>query len=177
RNSWFGGNIHSAEITEPGFIHHVYSAWHTLFAASESYRLLRSDLESRGLEYVNTGYPTATLFQDGRSCFLSTSAVANKDEFERQTSGDGEAWEKEVQSFLEKAELAFGLLGTELWSWAGARFTAKWLRHMRVQGSLEFGAELLSTSRDWLFNSFRSPHMHGLLAPWVLHTGLGPDAP
>jgi phytoene dehydrogenase-like protein len=177
RNSWFGGNIHSAEITEPGFIHDVYSAWHPLFAGSESYRLLRSDLESRGLEYVNTGYPTATLFQDGRSCFLSTSAVANRDEFERQTSGDGEAWEKEVQSFLEKAELAFGLLGTELWSWAGARLTAKWLRHMRVQGSLEFGAELLSTSRDWLFNSFRSPHVHGLLAPWVLHTGLGPDAP
>ena len=177
RNSWFGGNIRSAEITEPGYVHDVYSAWHPLFAGSESYRLLKADLEARGLEYLNTEYPTASLFPDGRACFLSTSASANRDEFERQAPGDGAAWDEQVQSFLAKAELAFGLLGTELWSFAGARFAAKWLRRMRVQGSLEFGSELLSTSRDWLSNSFQSSRVHGLLAPWVLHTGLGPDAP
>jgi phytoene dehydrogenase-like protein len=157
RNSWLGGNIHSAQITEPGFVHDVYSAWHPLFAGSESYRILKSDLEARGLEYLNTEYPTGTLFQDGKPCFLSTSAAANREEFERHAAGDGEAWEKEVQNFLEKAELAFGLLGTELWSLPGARFAAKWLRRMRVRGSLEFGSELLSTSRDWLSNSFESP--------------------
>lgn len=176
RNSWFGGNIRSAQITEPGFVHDVYSAWHPLFAGSEAYRLLRADLQSRGLEYLNTEYPTAALFPDGSACFLSTSPAANQEEFERHAPGDGEAWAREVQSFLEKAELAFGLLGTELWSGAGARLCAKWFYRLRVRGTLEFGAELLSTSRDWLMNNFRSPRVHGLLAPWVLHTGLGPDA-
>ena len=80
-----------------------------------------------------------------------------------------------MESFLGKAELAFGLLGTEIWSWDGARFIARWLRRLRVRGSLEFGSELLGSSRDWLTGTFRSPKIHGLLAPWVLHTGLGPD--
>lgn len=176
RNSWFGGNIRSEQITERGFVHDLYSAWHPLFAGSEAYRLLKTDLEARGLEYLNTEYPTAALFPDGGSCFLSTSQNANHEEFEKQAPGDGDAWTQEVRSFLEKAELAFGLLGTELWSADGARLCAKWLYRMRVRGALQFGAELLSTSRDWLSSNFHSPRVHGLLAPWVLHTGLGPDA-
>ena len=34
----------------------------------------------------------------------------------------------------------------------------------------------MQSSRDWLTTTFRSERAHGLLAPWVLHTGLGPDA-
>ncbi len=176
RNPWFGGNIRTAEITEPGFLHDVYSAWHPLFTGSESFGLLKNDLQARGLEYLNTEYPTATLFPDGSSAFLSTTQSQNQEEFDRLAPGDGDAWSREVQSFLGKAELAFGLLGTELWSAAGARLVSKWLYRMRVRGALEFGAELLSTSRDWLSTNFSSPRVHGLLAPWVLHTGVGPDA-
>jgi len=35
---------------------------------------------------------------------------------------------------------------------------------------------LLVSARDWLETAFVSERAHGLLAPWVLHTGLGPDA-
>ncbi len=35
---------------------------------------------------------------------------------------------------------------------------------------------MLVSSRDWLQDTFSSDRAHGLLAPWVLHTGLGPDA-
>jgi len=76
RNSWFGGNIRTAELTEPGFLHDVYSAWHPLFTGSESYRILKPELEARGLKYLNTEYPTATLFPDQSAGFLSTSAEA-----------------------------------------------------------------------------------------------------
>src|ERR1700690_3769490 len=76
RNSWLGGNIRSAEITEPGFLHDVYSAWHPLFAGSESFRTLKDDLESRGLVSLNTEYPAGSVFPDGRSAFLSTSGAA-----------------------------------------------------------------------------------------------------
>jgi phytoene dehydrogenase-like protein len=34
---------------------------------------------------------------------------------------------------------------------------------------------VLTTARDWLGDTFESEAAHGLLAPWVLHTGLGPD--
>jgi phytoene dehydrogenase-like protein len=176
RNSWFGGNIRTAEITEPGFYHDLFSGWHPLFAGSESYVLLKKDLEQRGLEYLNTECPTATLFPDGTGAFLSTSQANNQIEFERLAAADGAAWQQAVEGFLKRADLAFGLLGTELWSWAGFRLASKGLRRMGVRGSLEFGAELLGSSRDWLTGTFRSPKIHGLLAPWVLHTGLGPDS-
>jgi phytoene dehydrogenase-like protein len=175
RNSWLGGNIRSAEITEPGFIHDLYSAWHPLFTGSEACALLKSDLEARGLEYLNTEYPTAALYPDGSSCFLSTSQDQNQQEFSSHAESDGDAWAREVQDFLGKADLAFGLLGTELWSLKGAHLIAKGLRRLRTRGAFEFGAELLSTSRDWLSINFSSPKVHGLLAPWVLHAGLGPD--
>ena len=34
---------------------------------------------------------------------------------------------------------------------------------------------MLASSRDWLTQTFPSERAHGVLAPWVLHTGLGPD--
>ncbi len=36
-------------------------------------------------------------------------------------------------------------------------------------------AHALSTCRDWLDDDVPGRAAHGLLAPWVLHTGLGPD--
>ena len=68
------------------------------------------------------------------------------------------------------------MLGTELWSPAGARLALKAYRRLGRRGLLEFTGGLLVSSRDWLTETFASERAHGLLAPWVLHTGLGPDA-
>jgi phytoene dehydrogenase-like protein len=176
RNSWFGGTIRTAEITEPGFIHDVFSAWHPLFAGSEAYSILKNDLTARGLEYLNTDYPTGTLFPDGSAACLSTSQSANEQEFDRLSPGDGATWSRTVTDFSRNAELAFGLLGTELWSRKGVRLAAKAFSKLRVRGALEFSVELLGTSRDWLTATFASSKIHGLLAPWVLHMGLGPES-
>ena len=35
---------------------------------------------------------------------------------------------------------------------------------------------MLSSCRDWTAETFEDERAHGLFAPWVLHTGLGPDA-
>jgi len=140
RNPWFGGTIRTAEITEPGFIHDVFSAWHPLFAGSEAYSILKNDLTARGLEYLNTDYPTGTLFPDGSAAFLSTSQSVNEQEFDRLSPGDGATWSRTVTDFSRNAELAFGLLGTELWSRKGVRLAAKTFSKLRVRGALEFSA-------------------------------------
>jgi hypothetical protein len=44
------------------------------------------------------------------------------------------------------------------------------------RGLVEFTGGVLASSRDWLTDTFASERAHGLLAPWVLHTGLGPEA-
>jgi phytoene dehydrogenase-like protein len=176
RNDYLGGAIKTSELTEPGFTHEVFSSWHPLFVGSPAYAELADDLHARGLEYLNTELPTGTLLPDGTSAFLTTSHEANVEELDRHAAGDGESWDRVVAEFMPNADLAFGVLGTELWSTSGAGLGAKAYRRLGRRGLVEFAGTLLTTCRDFLTETFVSPQAHGLLAPWVLHTGLGPDA-
>ncbi len=176
RNDWLGGAIKTAEITEPGFHHDVFSAWHPLWVGGAAHAILGDELAERGLEYLNTELPTGTIFPDGEAAFLLRTADANAAELERHAPGDGAAWRGALDGFLPNADLSFGLLGTELWSGAGAALAAKTARRLGRRGFAEFAGNVLVSSRDWLQDTFASERAHGLLAPWVLHTGLGPDA-
>jgi phytoene dehydrogenase-like protein len=176
RNDWFGGAIKTAEITKPGFHHDVFSAWHPLWVGGAAHARLGGDLARHGLEYLNTEHPTATLFPDGEAAFLLRTADANAAELDRLEPGDGAAWLAMLDGFFPNADLAFGVLGTELWSRHGAAFALRAYRRLGRRGAAEFGAGLLISARDWLTQTFASGRTHGLLAPWVLHTGLGPDA-
>jgi phytoene dehydrogenase-like protein len=169
RNDWLGGAIRTAEITEPGFVHEVFAAWHPLFTGSAAYAELQPQLEAGGLEYLNTNLPTATLFPDGESVFLTTSHEENV-----ATLGPG--WARTVGEFMPNADLAFGVLSTELWSRDGARLGWKALRRLGRRGLVEFTGNVLVSCRDWVNATFEDEQAHGLFAPWVLHTGLGPDA-
>ena len=176
REAELGGAVRTAELTEPGFHHDVFSAWHPLWVGGPAHAELGDALAERGLEYLNTDHPTGTLFPDGESAFLTTTTDANAAELERHASGDGDAWRESIASIGAQAELVFGVLGTELWSPAGLSLGAKAYRRLGRRGLAEFGAEVVQSSRDWLTTTFRSERAPGLLAPWVLHTGLGPDA-
>ncbi|HZU19978.1 MAG TPA: NAD(P)/FAD-dependent oxidoreductase [Gaiellaceae bacterium] len=169
RNDWFGGCIRTGEITQPGFRHDVFSAWHPLWVGGAAHAQLADDLGRHGLEYVNTDLPTATAFPDGESAFLLRSAEGNKDEI-------GPEWPAVLERFFPNADLAFGVLGVELWSRHGAGLAWKTVRRLGADGARAFAGELLLSARDWLESTFASPKAHGLIAPWVLHTGLGPDA-
>jgi phytoene dehydrogenase-like protein len=171
-----GGAIRTeTDYTLPGFTHEVMSSWHPLFAGSAAYAELGDDLHRRGLEYVNTDLPTATAFPDGSAMFLQTSLEANVAEFDRWSTGDGAAWQRQFEEFMANADLSFGVLGTELWSGAGLGLGQRMLRRLGRRGLLDFGGRALSTCRDWTTGTFASEGAHGLLAPWVLHTGLGPE--
>jgi phytoene dehydrogenase-like protein len=176
RNDWLGGAIRSAEITAPGYLHDVYSAWHPLWVGGAAHAELGDDLARHGLEYLNTELPTATAFPDGEAAFLLRNADANAAELDRHAGGDGDAWRALLAEFFPNADLAFGVLGTELWSRAGLALGTKAVRRLGRRGAAEFVGRMLISSRDWLGETFASERAHGLLAPWVLHTGLGPDA-
>jgi phytoene dehydrogenase-like protein len=176
REDVLGGAVRTAEITEPGYRHDVFSAWHPLWVGGAAHAELGDELAARGLEYLNTELPTATLFPDGESAFLLRTGEANAAELDRHAAGDGAAWGRMLESFFPNADLAFGVLGTELWSSAGAGLGLKAYRRLGRRGFAEFVGELTISSRDWLTTTFESERAHGLLAPWVLHTGLGPDA-
>ena len=168
RNDWLGGAIHTAELTEPGYHHDVLSAWHPLWVGGAAHAQLGDDLAARGLEYLNTELPTATAFPDGSAAFLLRDADGNAREL-------GPEWHGVLERFFPNADLAFGLLGTELWSASGLALALKAYRRLGRAGVAAFTGELLQSSRDWLVETFASDRAHGVLAPWVLHTGLGPD--
>jgi phytoene dehydrogenase-like protein len=154
----------------------VFSAWHPLWVGGPAYAELGDDLARHGLEYLNTDLPTGTLFPDGVSTFLLRTADENAAELDRHHPGDGDSWRVMLGEFFPNADLAFGILGTELWSRQGAGLGVKAVRRLGRQGASEFAGRLLISARDWLETTFGSARAHGLLAPWVLHTGLGPDA-
>jgi phytoene dehydrogenase-like protein len=168
RNDWLGGAIKTEELTEPGFHHDVFSAWHPLWVGGAAHAELGGELAARGLEYLNTELPTATAFPDGAAAFLLRTADGNAQEL-------GDEWPGVLKRFFPNADLAFGVLGTELWSPAGLALAAKAARRLGRAGALAFLGEVLQSSRDWLGTTFASERAHGVLAPWVLHTGLGPD--
>ena len=49
-----------------------------------------------------------------------------------------------------------------------------WRRGLR--GLANFFGESLGTARAWLETRFQSDVVRALFAPWVLHTGLGPES-
>ena len=176
RSDALGGCIRtSADLTEPGFTHEVLASWHPLFTGSPAYAELKPELDARGLEYLNTELPTGAAFPDGSAAFLTTSLEDNVAELARHAAADGPAWEAMFNRFMANADLSFGVLGTELWSPSGLGLGRSALRRFGRRGALEFVGGVLASCRDWLGATFESDAAHGLLAPWVLHTGLGPD--
>jgi len=176
RNDVPGGCIRtSGDLTLPGYTHEVLASWHPLFTGSAAYAELKDELERRGVTYVNTDLPTGTAFPDGSAAFVTGSLEGNIAEFDRLGPGDGGAWERQFNAFMANADLSFGILGTELWSAAGLSLGRKALRRLGRRGLLEFAGGTLVSCRDWLSGTFRSDAAHGVLAPWVLHTGLGPE--
>jgi phytoene dehydrogenase-like protein len=176
REGELGGAVRTAELTEPGYLHDVFSAWHPLWVGGPAHAELGEELGRHGLEYLNTDLPTATAYPDGGAAFLLRTENANAEELDRHAPGDGDAWRAMLGEFFPNADLAFGVLGTELWSKAGLGLGMKAYRRLGRRGAAEFAGRMLISSRDWLTETFRSERAHGLLAPWVLHTGLGPDA-
>ena len=67
REAQLGGAIRTAEPTEPGFHHDVFSAWHPLWVGGPAHAELAGDLAERGLEYLNTGIRTERSTPTGRA--------------------------------------------------------------------------------------------------------------
>ena len=158
RNDWFGGAIKTDEITEPGFKHDVFSAWHPLWVGGPAHAQLGADLARHGLDYLNTDLPTGTLYPDGESAFLLRTADENAAELDRHHAGDGDAWRAMLGEFFPNADLAFGVLGTELWSRQGVGLGVKAVRRLGRQGAAEFAGRAARSrpGTGWRRRSARS---------------------
>ncbi len=176
RNPVIGGCIRTEEATLPGFTHDVMATTFVLFLLSPAYAALAKDLEQRGLAFAQPEIPTGVLRPDGSSLLLRRDRAANIAAFDALVEGDGAQYAADMAALGTNAPFLFALLGGRLWSWDMAKTVAKeaWRRGPLGLSSF-FGAALVS-ARHWLEPHYRSDLFRALMAPWVLHTGLGPES-
>src|SRR4029077_16093308 len=176
RNDRIGGCIRTEEITAPGFIHDVMATTFVLFITSPGYAVLGPALQKRGVTFVDSDLPTGVLLPDGRHAVLTKDRSRNIAALDALTAGDGASFAGQMDRFGANAGLVFGLLGGSLWSLATARLLLRegWKRGPRAL--VAFFGEALATGRAHLETSYRSEVTRALFAPWLLHTGLGPES-
>lgn len=176
RNDEIGGCIRSEEITADGFVHDVMATTFVLFIAGPAYAALAEDLGRHGLDFAHPEHPTAVLRPHGGSAVLTRDRATNSAMLEALAAGDGAAFESAVTEVEGNADLIFSLLGQGIWTRSTAMLLAKqaWKRGPRNLAA--FLGQGLAPARAWLETSFASETSRALFAPWVLHTGLGPDS-
>jgi phytoene dehydrogenase-like protein len=176
RNPVIGGCIRTEEATVPGFTHDVMATTFVLFLLSPAYAALGPELEKRGLGFAHPEIPTGVLRPDGTHLLLRKDRAANVAAFDALSPGDGARYDADMQKLGAEAPFLFALLGGRLWSWSMAKLVAReaWRRGPRALSA--FFGEALTSARHWLEPHYNSDLFHALLAPWVLHTGLGPES-
>lgn len=175
RNSELGGCIRTEELTLPGFKHDVLSSWQPLFVTSPAYAELKDQLQGKGLECLDNDSPTAVLMPDGRSLILKRSREENVKAMNALAKGDGDAYQRGLAEIGKNAPLTFGILGKNLWSWDFVKLLSSNAWDMGIHGVTSYFGNALKPCRKWLDKEFKSEVCRAMLAPWVLHTGLGPD--
>ena len=176
RNALIGGCLRTEEATAPGFVHDVMATTLVLFRTSPAYQALGKDLEARGFAFADTNLPTGVLRPDGSSVIFSMDRARNVKTFDALAAGDGGAFAAEMDTLGADAPFLFALLGGSLWSSGIAKTLAReaWRRGPRNLAAW-FG-EALAPARGYLETTYRSEAVRALWAPWVLHTGLGPES-
>lgn len=176
RNPQAGGCLRTEEITAPGFLHDVMATTVVLFRTGPAQAALGDDLARHGVEFADTDCPTAVLRPDGSSAVLTMDRAANVAALDKLSPGDGAAFAAAADGVGANADLIFGLLGQGLWTRKTLTLLAKeaWRRGPRDLAA--FLGEGLGAARGWLESDFTSDTSRALFAPWVLHTGLGPES-
>ncbi len=176
REDRLGGCMFSAEATLPGFTHDVMATTFVLFLTSPAHAALGADLARHGLEFCHSAHPTAVLRPDGSSLVLTTDRAGNVAALNNLSAGDGDQHARDVGSIESDAPFMFALLGGALWSWPTLRLMFGQMRKRRLRGLAAWFGLALQPARGWLENSYQGPLVQALWAPWVLHTGLTPEA-
>ncbi|MBV9823343.1 MAG: NAD(P)/FAD-dependent oxidoreductase [Actinobacteria bacterium] len=85
-----GGAVRSAEVTSPGYLSDLFSAFYPLSAASPILHGL--ELERYGLHWTHAPHVLAHVFPDDRCAVLSRDLDVTAASVEEFAAGDGDAW-------------------------------------------------------------------------------------
>jgi phytoene dehydrogenase-like protein len=166
-----GGAVRSAEVTAPGFVTDLYSAFYPLAAASPVIRDL--ELGRFGLEWRSSPDVLAHALDDGRCAVLRADAEGTAAELDRHTPGDGEAW---LGMYADWSRVRDPLLDALFTPFPPVRSAARLLRRVRTAGALDLARLAVLPVRRLAEEHFRGEPARLLLSGNALHSDLSPDA-
>ncbi|OLR93396.1 FAD-dependent oxidoreductase [Actinokineospora bangkokensis] len=165
-----GGAVRTAELTEPGFRHDLFSAFHPLGAASPPLRAL--ELERHGLRWRHAPQVLAHVLPDDRVAVLSRDPERTADSLDGFARGDGHRWQALHRQFREIRD---DLLQALLTPFPPVRAGTRLLRSLGVGGALRSARTLTMPARRFVDEMFDGEGAKLLIAGNAQHTDLGPD--
>jgi phytoene dehydrogenase-like protein len=167
-----GGAVRSAELTHPGFVHDLCSAFYPLGLASPVMRSL--DLPAHGLVWRHAPLVLAHPTHDGRCAALSTDVDVTAASLDEYAPGDGDAWREFDAGFRAVSGPLLDAMTSPIPPVKGAaRLAAK----LGPRGLLEFTRLALLSVRRMSQEQFEGEGAALLLTGNTMHADLGPDVP
>ena len=166
-----GGAVRSAELTEPGFVHDVFSAFYPLAEASPIIRGF--GLEKYGLKWLRAPLVLAHPSPDGSCAALSMDLDETAASLDSASAGDGDAW-RELYALWEK-------VGPQIVSSLFTPFPPvmpplKLAAKLGPKGLLRFARLATLPVRRLADEHFSGPDAGILFAGNALHSDLAPES-
>ncbi|MFC6023100.1 phytoene desaturase family protein [Plantactinospora solaniradicis] len=165
-----GGAVRSAEVTAPGYLSDLYSAFYPLGYASPVLRGL--ELDGYGLAWRHAPDVLAHLFPDDRAVLLHRDPEVTAASVERFGAGDGQRW---LTAYDEWRQISDPLLAALFTPFPPVRGGLALARRLRTAGTLRMARRLVLPIRRLGAELFAGSGATALMAGCALHTDLSPD--
>jgi len=164
-----GGAVRSAEVTAPGYLSDLFSAFYPLAAASPVISALR--LGRYGLAWRHAPDVLGHLLPDGRAVVMSRDAERTAASVEAFADGDGRRW---LAAYAEWLRVSPGLVEGLFTPFPPVRSGVSLVRQVRLSGALRLARRFLLPV--WVLGDelFRGEGARLLLAGCAQHTDLAP---
>jgi phytoene dehydrogenase-like protein len=170
-NDEVGGAVRSAEVTEPGFLSDMFSAFYPLAAGSPVIRDL--ELEKHGLEWSHAPAVVAHQFDDGHAAVLHRDLDRTAESVEAFAAGDGDRWR---EMFSDWERVRDPLLDALFTPFPPMRSAARMAATLRAAGLLEFMRLAVLPVRRLGEEQFQGAGARALLTGNAMHADIPPDA-
>ncbi|GAA1276646.1 NAD(P)/FAD-dependent oxidoreductase [Saccharothrix xinjiangensis] len=165
-----GGAVRTAELTEPGFHHDLFSAFYPLGVASPVIAGL--GLDRHGLEWRWAPDVLAYVLPDDRVALLSRDVDRTAESVESFGAGDGDTWRAEFERWQRVRD---DLIEALMRPFPPVRAGAGLLGALGAGEGLRFARSFVQSVRAFGDDRFTGEGAPLLLAGNAMHTDLGPD--
>jgi phytoene dehydrogenase-like protein len=166
-----GGAVRSAEVTAPGYVNDLFSAFYPLAAASPVIRDLH--LEEHGLVWRRAPNVLAHALDDGGAALLCSRSEDTAAGLEAEAAGDGDAWLELVKGWDRIRDPLLDALFTPFPPVASG---ARMLRRLGAAGTLDFTRLAVTPARRLGQERFSGRGAGLLLTGNAMHSDVAPDA-